>query len=542
MIDSNRNTWITLSVLAAALFVKSVYFRQMTDMDALSLVPLVAAYLSVAAVAVALAMVAWIPRRWPSVVLLVLTDLWLIAGIWYYAANNLWVNWAAVQTLTELKGFESSIIAYLAWSQLILPLSTLIALTAMYSLPLPHATKRHKWGATMIAATLYLGAVVGWLLCPLDEEAKNRAMKAEEKYLIRTHSPLWQIGRIGYEALLENHYKRNAKRPFTAREREIMDAVYRDSVAPSAPEGHLVYILVESLETWALEATDVQGKRIGAHLLHYAESHPTLYVPAVESQQKYGRSGDGQLITQTGLLPLSSGVACRQYGENVYPNLAHFYPFGVVLNPYRIPVWNQKVVTYSYGFKQLYSPQMLINLSDSVVIDRTIGRLRKANEPIMVLALTIDTHTPFHSHRDSAVFEDGKYSASETDYLRSVRYTDRQIGRFLSWADTASVMHDATIVITADHNQFPREKGHGLCPLIIRSPRITHAVRYEECLQMDIFPTVLNAIGQTDYRWKGFGIDLLDEQAAQQLKRRPISTKEAYSLSDKLIRTNYFAQ
>ena len=542
MIHSNRNTWITLSILAAALFVKSIYFRQMTDLDALAWGPMVAAYLSVAAVSVALAMIAWIPRRWPSVVLLVVTDLWFIAGIWYYAANNLWVNWAAVQTLTELKGFESSIMAYLAWSQLILPLTTLIALAAMHILPLPRVTKRHLWGAAVIATALYLGAVVGWLLCPLNQDTKNRAMRAEENYLIRTHSPLLQIGRIGYDALLENRYKRNAKRPFTSREREIMDAVCRDSVAPSVPEGHLVYILVESLETWALEARDINGTRVGAHLLDYAESHPTLYVPAVESQQKYGRSGDGQLITQTGLLPLSSGVACRQYGKNVYPNLAHFYPFGVVLNPYHIPVWNQKVVTYSYGFKQLYSPRVLVNLSDSVVIDRTIGRLRRARRPIMILALTIDTHTPFHSHRDSVVFEEGKYSVSETDYLRSVHYTDRHIGRFLAWADTARVMQNATIVITADHNQFPREKGHGLCPLIIRSPRITQSVRYEKCLQMDIFPTVLHAINQTDYMWRGFGVDLLDEQAEEQLTHRPISAREAYDLSDKLIRTNFFAR
>jgi len=281
---------------------------------------------------------------------------------------------------------------------------------------------------------------------------------------------------------------------------------------------------------------------MGENMLNYAESHPTLYVPAVESQQKYGRSGDGQLITQTGLLPLSSGVACRQYGDNVYPNLAHFYPNGVVLNPYHVPVWNQRVVTYSYGFRHLFSPRMLVNLSDSVIMERTRSRLTKARVPTMVLTLTIDTHTPFRSHRDSVEFEPGRYSSSEIDYLRSISYTDRHIGYFLAWADTAAVMRNATIVITADHNQFPRVKGHGLCPLIIRSPRITQSVRYQDCLQMDIFPTVLHAIGQSDYAWRGFGVDLLDAQAEELLANRPIAAKEAYDLSDKLIRTNYFAR
>ncbi len=542
MDNSRRSTWITLSILAAALFVKSVYFRQMTDLDALSWGQLVGAYLSVAAAAVAVAAVAWIPRRWPSVVLLVLADLWFIANIWYYAANNLWVNWAAVRTITELRGFESSVLAYMAWSQLLLPLTTILAIIALHILPLPRVSKRQGWAVVLVVGALCSGAWIMRRLCPLNEDTKQRAMKAEEHFFLRSHSPLAQIGMIVYESAVEGRCLLNAKRPFTDHEQAVMHAIYRDSVAAAIPRGHLVYILVESLETWALEATDKRGERVGDHMLRYAESHPTLYVPAVQTQQKYGRSGDGQLITQTGLLPLSSGVACRQYGHNVYPNLAHFYEEGTVVNPYHVPVWNQKVVTYSYGFKHLSGSRKLLNLSDSVVMQRARTLLEEAERPTMVLALTIDTHTPFHSHRDSVVFEQGRYNTSEADYLRSVHYTDRQIGRFLEWADTAAVMQNATIVITADHNQFPREKGHGLCPLIIRSPEITQSVTYAECLQMDIFPTVLHAIGQPDYVWRGFGIDLLDEHAAEQLQHRPIRAKEAYLLSDKLIRMNFFAQ
>ena len=542
MNKSHRNTWITLSVLAAALFVKTICFRQMSDLDVLSIGQLVAAYLSVAAVSLAFATIAWIPRRWPNVLLLVVTDLWFIAGIWYYAANNLWINWAAVRTITELRGFESSILAYLNWSQLLLPITTLLAVAVLHRFPLPHPTKRHWWIVTLVCAFLCVSAIGLRALFPLSEEAKNREMRAEDNFFLRTHSPLAQIGWIAYEAAVEGTYQWKAKQPFTAREQQIMDAICRDSVPPTPPKGHLVYILVESLETWALETTDTQGRRIGEYLLSYVESHPTLYVPTVHTQQKYGRSGDGQLLTQTGLLPLSSGVACRQYGENVYPNLAHFYPFGVVINPYHIPVWNQKVVTYSYGFKELFSPRRLLNLSDSVVMTRTMEYLNEATEPIMVLALTIDTHTPFRSRRDSVALDTERYNASEADYLRSVHYTDRQIGRFLAWADTASIMRNATIVITADHNQFPRENGHGLCPLILRTPAITQSITYSECLQMDIFPTVLHAIGQSNYYWQGFGVDLLNEQDAARLTDRPISVQEAYSLSDKLIRSNYFAR
>lgn len=534
-------TWITLSVLAAALFFKSVYYRQVTGMDALNAGQLLTAYLSVAAAAVGLAMVAWFPRRWPAITLLVVTDLWFVAGIWYYKANHLWLNWSAARTVTELQGFESSVLAYMEWSQLLLPLTTLIAIGLLSVLPSVRVGKRQIGMVCAMVAVLYAASVLGRRLWPLSELEQQTSMKAEEHYFLKTHSPLMQAGWIICEAVQEGMLQWKATRPFSAREQTIMDTVWRHEQPQTTPQGHLVFILVESLETWALEATDIEGRKIGSSLLSYVTSHPVLYVPEVETQQKYGRSGDGQLITQTGLLPLSSGVACRQYGENVYPNLAHFYEDGAVFNPYHIPVWNQKVVTYSYGFKHLKNPRMLFNQSDKEVLHRAIQYLTDASEPTMALVLTIDTHTPFRSHRDSVKLTED-YTVTEKDYLCSVHYTDRHIGHFLAWADTAACMRQATIVITADHNHFPRENDRGLCPLIIRSPQITESVTLPSALQMDIFPTVLYAIDQANYAWQGFGVNLLDPHAEYLLNHRSVSAKEAYLLSDKLIRSNFFAQ
>ena len=77
------------------------------------------------------------------------------------------------------------------------------------------------------------------------------------------------------------------------------------------------------------------------------------------------------------------------------------------------------------------------------------------------------------------------------------------------------------------------------CPLIIYSPQIEGNVQIDElCYQMDIFPTILHLIGCEDYYWKGFGVNLLDSVAR---RNRPITEKEAYELSDKLIRSNYFS-
>lgn len=539
---ANKYNGVTLSIITAALFLKGVLYRWMTAMDAaLNAGQVAAAYVAVAAAALVLAMIVWLPRRWPTIIVLVLADLWLLAGVWYYRANLLWLTWGAVRTITELNGFADSITVYLTWTQLLFPLLTALAVAALYLLP-HHAVTWRTWltglGAT---ASLFLFSVLARAINPLTEEQRMKDFRAEEHFFISTHSPLAQAGYVLHGACQEGRFQWSASRPFTPVEQAIMDAVYRSPEAPNAPQGHLVYILVESLETWALQAHDVHGEPVCPRLTAYMVSHPTFFVPHVHSQQKYGRSGDGQLITQTGLLPISNGVACTQYGHNTYPNLAHFYADGVVFNPYFINVWNQVAVTTSYGFQRLMRARTPANETDSVIMEKTRHYLSRATVPTAVLALTLNTHAPFRSRRDSVDLPDS-YTSIEQDYLRSVRYLDRQVGRLLAWADTAATMQNATIVITADHNHFPEQGEQGLCPFILSAPCVTTSDTINEALQMDLFPTVLHAIGQMNYAWRGFGIDLLSPDANIYLSKRPIAPQEAYKLSDKLIRNDYFAQ
>ena len=76
------------------------------------------------------------------------------------------------------------------------------------------------------------------------------------------------------------------------------------------------------------------------------------------------------------------------------------------------------------------------------------------------------------------------------------------------------------------------------CPLIIYSKTISNQFEcFDEAYQMDAYSTLLNVLGYNDYYWKGFGVNLLDSVAR---KNRPISEQEAFILSDKLIRANWF--
>lgn len=540
--SSVNNKILTLLSVAFSYTVKWVLYRLEIGFDnGLNAVQSIGAYTILVGASLLMACIGlWRNKIIPALLTILITDLWLIANLIYYEANGMLIDWAVIMIAGNLRGFEESILAYIHWWIFLIPILTVaiayFLIKYRKELQEEPVNSKHVLQYIGIALLVY-AAGFGVKLYGnhlYDAAHANKwSFNKETKLFMKTHTPVAHIGYTLYEGMQERVFRIKSLLPLTEEEKSIIASIYTDSVAPAMPKGHLVYFLVESFESWALPAKDRQGKEVCENLNAYIRNHNLLLCTNVLTQQKHGRSGDGQLITQTGMLPLFTGITCMTYGGNVYPNLAHFYPNSVVLNPYP-GVWNQKETTYSYGFKRLREPKFLMKGTDSLIVNWAQEELEKATEPTCVLAITINTHAPFNSVPKTMEFGD-EYTELEAKYLQTVHYLDRHLGRFLAWADTSSVMKDAVIVITADHNHFMPKDGKGLCPLIIQSPVITRKTRIPHAYQMDLFPTVLHAIGQSDYAWNGFGIDVLDSTA-----RRAISPVQAYSLSDKMIRTNFF--
>ena len=73
-------------------------------------------------------------------------------------------------------------------------------------------------------------------------------------------------------------------------------------------------------------------------------------------------------------------------------------------------------------------------------------------------------------------------------------------------------------------------------PLIIYTPQITSKVfKNNVHYQSDIYPTILNLLGEKDYYWKGVGNDILSADEKEQ-----INEEIGYRISDMIIRNNYF--
>jgi len=249
----------------------------------------------------------------------------------------------------------------------------------------------------------------------------------------------------------------------------------------------------------------------------------------MRSQRMYGLSGDGLLITQTGLLPLTKGVSCMEFGANTYPNFAHFYDNSYLINP-APNSWNQGVTTYAYGYQHLIEPANTHHWNDSIVFAVAKDVCQQLTTPSCVAILTISTHLPFDGAPETMTLHDS-IPWDDNDYFQCLHYADQCIGDFVAYLDTAATMKDATLVVTSDHNIL---YGSYRIPLIVRGTNVPNLIRTDTTYQCDVFPTVLHTISQDNYFWKGFGINLSDTTQVR------VVSPTLYSLSDKLIRKNYF--
>lgn len=488
----------------------------------------------------------------------VILCVWMLVNVMYFNANELFINWQVAQMAGAIRGYESALSACLDWSLLAFPALAAVGVWGLWRSSYEYG----RWDALYaLVVTVLLYAPVGKVRY---EHRLNRELTYERRWYspmrvpdkevdsylclypdfayLHSHSILSHGGKFLYDALMPQSVA-----PLSPEERSRVEAMLRPLSEPQQPVGHCVYILVESMNGWVVEENTAYGEAICPSMRRWIETHPSVYCTDVVSQKLYGGSGDGQLIVMTGMLPVDAGVTSNHYGSNIYPNLAHFYPVSYALSPTG-NLWNKSVTMRSYGCQTLLGPVEGVEpfWDDAFLMNKTRELLEAAEEPAFVFALTIDSHSPFDKYHLS-IPQDESLSKTERDYINSIYQTDVAVGQFLAWADTAAVMQNATIVITGDHfaptHNLAERPNNNACPLIITGPAVTHNIRPLHMYQMDLFATVLEAIGQNDYFWHGFGVSAFSADLSLPLEEqeRPYTAGEAFRLSDRLIRTNYFA-
>ncbi len=301
-----------------------------------------------------------------------------------------------------------------------------------------------------------------------------------------------------------------------------------------------VIVMCESLESWPIGLT-LEGKEITPNLNRLVADSTTLYAPHVVSQVGPGRSIDAQLIINAGMLPMQRGVYSMKVPFNRYYTLNHALSErggrSYLLTVDKPVVWNQGAVASSFGVDTLLTKQdwvmeeqaggYRLKLGDRSFLRQVTEKMRSGEifpegESALVQLITYSGHNPFTLPEELDNLKlTGEYPDVARRYLTVAHYTDEGLGILLDYLRSRSDYDRTLVVITGDHEgladyraalteQLPYVNPAQHVPLIIaNAPR---GGEYDAVVgQIDIYPTLLNALGLGSYPWHGMGTDILSE-------------------------------
>ncbi len=508
--------------------------------------------------------------RWTWIFALLL-DIWILANMMYLRSNGRLIDGYAITMVGNMDGFWGSLLALVSWSDIIPFVLTFIYAIGIHLIQGKKILlKSWKIGVLVTLFALIVGHIGSAMMMTSADVSDAGGMDNNQKwqtfckrmtnspYALKNQDTLLHLRRdyayanfsvmhaVVFNIVQLGEICTNTMHPVELTENElaILDGRNGRIVESLTYDRPLILILVESLESWCIHPD------IMPHLYEYAQSHSRFFAHYVISQIQGGMSSDGQLIINTGLLPVFEGAACFRFPGNEYPSLVDRSQQSITILTHGKSVWNQDVMCKAYGYEEL----MEGTISDSLLFQRVVQAANDGYHTIQ--AITVRSHVPFNCPFDSAYQIPAGMPATMERYIRCIHATDEGLGYLLDRIDSIPNLHNATIAITGDHSIFwndarqefgaycqkyklDYEVNKCSCPLLVFSPEITKSIDvFENAYQVDIYPTILYFAGGENY-WAGLGVNLVDSIA---LSSRILSIDSAAVLSDKLIKCDYFSQ
>lgn len=361
---------------------------------------------------------------------------------------------------------------------------------------------------------------------------------------------------------------------------EIMDIDNYINDVPSLPEiiefkaneeKNVIIIVVESLNA------EVIGKVINGHAVtpvmnNLIKSDGTIHSLNILPQIKDGLSNDGQLLTNTGLLPLNKGVSSYLFGDKIiYPHISEILKIddSIAVFADNGCTWNQNIAYGNYGFKKIYTIVDYIEDAekkgrDGAMFAFTSKIIDKCPKPFLLELVTYSSHAPFTEKNVPLKkwLVESDLNEVEKNYLNMINYFDTNLGIFIQQLNSKRLLKNSVIFIVSDHSmqlirntkesRFETNNRESLLPIAFIAVNTNLSKKIDiSAGQVNIFPTILNIMNKGKNGYHGLDRSMLDSNLSSAISAKGKTfgnapsveiarQRRAYTISDTIQRGNYF--
>lgn len=343
-------------------------------------------------------------NKYWSIYLSIFINLWGMSNLIYYRANGIPIDAYSITMIGNMDGFWSSVPFYIELSDFICFFATIIIAISCILL------KNDKKSYILGILCLFFSIIVHIYACERKMKRDNPTHETFES--IKYYNPfslnnLWSnVDLFAYSQELStlHHFifctNQFIQKIIFSREEscfvggeigQIKQFALPHYSQVSKPLTSLVIILVESFENWVITPETTPN------IYRFINNNENiLYASKIKSQIRGGTSADGQMIVNTGLLPIKEGAVCYRFSNNTFPALSKLYQSSCNIIPGNQSVWNQRYMNIAYNIKDSYTIKTKdVSVGDDQIILQKYSKIYDKYEYSMIL--TISTHTPFES-------------------------------------------------------------------------------------------------------------------------------------------------
>lgn len=308
---------------------------------------------------------------------------------------------------------------------------------------------------------------------------------------------------------------------------------------------NVIVLQLEALQTYVIDRL-IDGQEVTPNLNRLVRDG--IYFPNFYDQIGGGNTSDAEMMSVTGVLPISKGAVATSYADKRIPSLLrNLRNLGYVTSTFHadsLSFWNRKKLYPALDWQELYDINYFgkndvigYGPSDDILFKKTIEKFKAykaANKKFFSEVVTLTGHKPYNflpADHQYLTLPEEYVNTLTGNYLQTQRYVDEQIGMFIAMLKENGLYDDTVLVVYGDHfgihpsnvdaiekplleafTGMPYTMNEAFkVPLILKVPSVESATISMVGGQADIMPTVANILGIKLGAAVVFGRDLLNQ-------------------------------